>query len=205
MLNKELQDKETRLRLLQNECDTFVKISKEDTARLEEKSEEIQRLKRNNNKLQKENVDLKRGKRNAGKPDFNPKQIRKSSTSTRQSLYVPSTQKLGISKEKRKSKDTASLLGDFEPDDTKINEIESNIFNKISESVDKIFNAQVSDSRSTFTGFKMTTNDLVVNQDNYRMTLANPKIQRRNSLDEKFMEIAELPEEEDRDTKKESM
>ena len=31
-------------------------------------------------------------------------------------------------------------MGDFEPSEDKINEIENNIFNKISESVDKIFN-----------------------------------------------------------------
>ena len=197
--------------MLQNECDNFVKISKEDTARLEEKSEEIQRLKRNNNKLQKENVDLKREKRNKGKSEVTPtkQSIRKANTSARQSLYIPSTQKLGISSKKRQSKDTSTLLADLEPDDAKINEIEHNIFNKISESVDKIFNAQLSDSRSTFTGFKISTNDLDLSQsqDNHRMTMAKPTASQQNkkSLDDKFKEIAELPEEEDRDTKKESM
>ena len=168
-------------------------------------------MKRNNNKLQKENVDLKRGKRNAGKSEVTPTKqpIKRENTLKRQSLYIPSTQKLGISNKKRQSKDTSTLFADLEPDDAKIEEIEHNIFNKISESVDKIFNAQLSDSRSTFTGFKISTDDLILSQsqDNYRMTMAKPTSsqKRRKSFDEKFKEIAELPEEEDRDTKKESM
>lgn len=203
-LTKDLNEKDTKLKLLQNECESLVKISKEDTARLEEKSAEIQRLKRSNAKLQKENVDMKRDMRsNVSNTDSTPKPTKPKAANikSRQTLYIPSTQKLGLSAQRQKAKDT--LLADFEPDEIKIDEIESNIFNKISESVDKIFNAQFSDTRTTFTGYKLEANDLFANLDKPRHTISSKSKDRKRSMEERFKEIAELPEEEERETKRE--
>ena len=174
-------------------------IGKEDTDRLEEKSKEIQRLKRTNNKLQKENMILRREKRNVGKGEVNYPAARPKLQS-RKTMYIPSTQKIGFGKRKKKNSNDFSNFEKFEYDENKIDEIENNIFSKITESVDKIFNLPTMDARSTFSGYQMLGNQLDTSHDNsYRMTIAEKKNDR--DIVEAFDQIAEVPEEEERDTR----
>lgn len=199
-----MQEKETKLKLLQNECESLLKMSKEDTERLEEKAQEIQRLKRTNAKLQKENVNLKRDKRNAGKPDtdFTPRPATGRSRASRGTLYVPSTQKLGLGKKKKSSKEVEDLFNSFDYDE-KIDQIGNNIFNKITETVDKICNVPKFERRATFTGYSMEPPDLSYNPDTYRMqTIVDKTPKDKDKFEENFKEITEAPEDEERDTRK---
>jgi hypothetical protein len=175
-------------------------IGKEETDRLEEKSKEIQRLKRTINKLQKENVTLKRDKRVASKPEV--EQVNKNYRK-RNTLYVPSTQKIGLNKKRKQSKDEVTVEG-FEPDENMMDVIENNIFSKITESVDKIFNLQNFDARSTFSGYKMNAQGLDIDDTFARMTIAN-KPARRDSFEDRLQEIAELEEEDERDNRRSNM
>jgi hypothetical protein len=173
----------------------------EDTDRLEEKSKEIQRFKRTINKLQKENVTLKRDKRNVGKPEVE-KVI--PNRRKRNTLYIPSTQTLGLKKKRKQSKDDQVIEG-FEPDGNMIDEIENNIFSKITESVDKIFNIQNFDPRSTFTNYKMKNQEIDVGEEvASRMTIVNQP-ERRSSFEDRLQEIAELEDEDERGTKRSNM
>jgi hypothetical protein len=166
---------------------------------------EIQRLKRSNNKLQKENVDLKREKRNAGKGEVT---VHLSSTPAlrhRNTMYIPSTQKIGLRK-KRKTSNENGLMENFEPDENKIDQIEANIFTKITESVEKIFNVNPFDTRSTFTGYSMITSSLDFNPEiERRQTLHFKQNERKHSIEDRFQEIAEVPEEEEKETRKGTM
>ena len=114
-------------------------------------------------------------------------------------MYIPSTQKLGLKKKKKNSQDFEDLQN-FEPDEHKIEEIENNIFSKITESVDKIFNIQ--DTRSTFTGYAMIGTDLEADHgNNYRMSVA-VKEDKTLKVQDQFDEIVEAPEEEEKETKR---
>lgn len=181
-------------------------LDKEDTERLEEKSLEIQRLKRTINKLQNENVTLKRDKKTPVPVKIEPEPILKRSQTTnmRGSMYVPSTQRLVVGSKRRESKDT-SILFDLEPNEDKINEIESNIFNKISESVEKIFNLASNESRMTFNIPKLKSGGIDLDQ-NFRMqTIFEKEPKRRKSIEDRFKEIAEASEEDERETYKLNM
>lgn len=165
---------------------------------------EIQRLKRSNNKLQKENADLKREKRNAGKGEVT---VSSSAPALRHrnTMYIPSTQKIGLRK-KRKSSKEDGLMDNFEPDEDKIDEIEANIFTKITESVEKIFNVNPFDTRSTFTGYSMMASNLEFNPEiERRQTLHFKQNERKHSIEDRFQEIAEVPEEEEKETRKGTM
>ena len=102
------------------------------------------------NKLQNENVTLKRDKNKPqGKSDLESRLKNIQVVNTRSSVYVPTTQKLVI-KPKDKDSKNPNLIKDLEPNEDKIKEIENNIFHKISESVDKIFSFGSVESRMTF-------------------------------------------------------
>lgn len=158
-------------------------------------------MKRTINKLQKENVTLKRDKRVASKPEV--EQVNKNYRK-RNTLYIPSTQKIGLNKKRKQSNDEINIEG-FEPDENMMDAIESNIFSKITESVDKIFNLQNFDARSTFSGYKMSAQGLDIDNDtSARMTIAN-KPARRDSFEDRLQEIAELEEEDERDNRRSNM
>ena len=150
------------------------------------------------NKLQNENVTLKRDKNKPAKPEHEIFPKKQQNISMRGSMYVPSTQRLIIVPKRRESKDT-SLIGDLEPDEDKIKEIESNIFNKISQSVEKIFNLNSTESRMTFSIPKLNAGfDL---DKNLRMqTVYEKENKRRKSIEDRFKEIAEASDEEERET-----
>ena len=119
-------------------------------------------------------------------------------------MYVPSTQRLVVGSKRRESKDT-SILFDLEPNEDKINEIESNIFNKISESVEKIFNLASNESRMTFNIPKLKSGGIDLDQ-NFRMqTVFEKEPKRRKSIEDRFKEIAEASEEDERETYKLNM
>lgn len=182
----------------------LINKGKEDTERIEEKIKEIQRLKRTNNKLQKENVDLKREKRNAGKPEVEVS-TKGPKLRPRNTMYIPSTQKLAFNKKLKQAKDS-SLLDAVEHDENKLDEIENDIFTKITESVDKIFKLPSLDARSTFSGYKMLTPDLDLTKDRPRtQTINEGTRERRHSIEERFQEIAEADEEEEKETRKGTM
>ena len=102
------------------------------------------------NKLQNENVTLKRDKNKPqNKSDLESRLKNIKVLNTRGSVYVPTTQKLIIKPIDNDSKNP-NLIKDFEPNEDKIKEIENNIFHKISESVDKIFSFGSVESRVTF-------------------------------------------------------
>lgn len=165
---------------------------------------EIQRLKRTINKLQNENVTLKRDKKAPVKIEPEPAFKRSQTTNMRGSMYVPSTQRLVVGSKRRESKDT-SILFDLEPDEDKINEIESNIFNKITESVEKIFNLTTNESRMTFNIPKVKSGGMDFDQ-NFRMQTIFDKVpKRRKSIEDRFKEIAEASEEDERETYRISM
>lgn len=147
---------------------------------------------------------LQREKRNAGKPDLE-KSFKQPKLRPRNTMYIPSTQKIGLTRKRKQSTDS-TLLDDFEPDENKIDEIENNIFSKITESVDKIFNQPAFESRATFSGYSMLTPDLdCPTPDNrFRMTMKQPD-DRHNSIEDQFQEIAEAPEEEEKETRKGTM
>ncbi|CAI2359358.1 unnamed protein product [Moneuplotes crassus] len=202
-LEKEVKEKDTKLKLLQNECESLLKMGKEDTDRLEEKSKEIQRLKRTNNKLQKENVTLKREQRNAGKAEVSYPAAPQPRRESRNTMYIPSTQKIGLKSRKRKNSKDMKNIENFELDENKIDEIESNIFTKITESVDKIFNLPNTDARSTFSGYQIfggpTLGD--AKDSEFRMTV-NDKTNKDHTSVKPFGEIEEVPEEEEKESRK---
>jgi hypothetical protein len=115
-------------------------------------------------------------------------------------MYIPSTQKIGL-KKRRKQSDN-SLLDNFEPDENKIDEIEASIFNKITESVDKIFNVQSTEHRASFSGYQIFGNGLDFDIQERGQTIKKVNNERANSMEEHFQEIAEVPEEEEKDTRK---
>lgn len=173
---------------------------------MEEKSKEIQRLKRTNNKLQKENVALKRDKRNAGKGEVSYPAAPMPRLESRNTMYIPSTQKIGLKNRKRKKSKDMNNLENFELDENKIDQIETNIFTKITESVDKIFNLPDAGARSTFSGYQMfggpTLGD--TSGSNFRMTM-NEKSNQDANGSKGFDEIEEAPEEEEKESRKGTM
>lgn len=154
--------------------------------------------------MQKENVELKRDKRNVGKPEVEVSS-KGPKLKPRNTMYIPSTQKIAFGKKLKQAKDS-SLLDEVEHDENKLDEIEHDIFTKITESVDKIFKLPSLDARSTFSGYKMLSTDFELTKDRPRVqTIREKPSERRHSIEERFQQIAEADEEEEKETRKGTM
>lgn len=109
---------------------------------------------------------------------------------------MPSAQKLVIPARAKPSNN--ELLDNFEPDEKKLNEIENNIFNKISESVEKIFSIPIFEpTRLTFNSKSISSKILEQDESKRLQSVIEKGTNRKNSIEDRFKEIEEADEEDE--------